>query len=85
MNGSSLIQFTRSCPTCGRRIRIRGTMLGKTVACGHCNAEFIATTCDDSAVTLDVADQLLSQAVTDQSPSAKLSMRLDLPSSNTTP
>ena len=36
------VQFTHSCPTCGRRARIRTDLIGATVACQHCNAEFIA-------------------------------------------
>jgi len=36
------VKFTQSCPTCGRRIRIRASLLGYTVACQHCRAEFVA-------------------------------------------
>ncbi len=36
------IRFTQSCPTCGRRLQIRTSLLGCTVACQHCQAEFIA-------------------------------------------
>lgn len=36
------VRFTQCCPTCGRRIQIRATLLGRTVACQHCHAEFVA-------------------------------------------
>ena len=36
------IQFTQSCPTCGRRAQIRAELIGSTVGCQHCHAEFVA-------------------------------------------
>jgi hypothetical protein len=36
------IQFTQSCPTCGRRTQVRASLLGCTVGCQHCKAEFTA-------------------------------------------
>ncbi len=36
------VRFTQSCPTCGRRVEIRASLLGCTVACQHCRAEFVA-------------------------------------------
>ncbi len=36
------VRFTQSCPTCGRRIRVRASLLGCTVACQHCHSEFVA-------------------------------------------
>ena len=36
------VRFTQSCPTCGRRLQIRASLLGCTVACQHCHAEFVA-------------------------------------------
>ncbi|TWU54612.1 hypothetical protein Poly51_33310 [Rubripirellula tenax] len=36
------IRFTQSCPTCGRRVQIRASLIGYNVACQHCNAEFVA-------------------------------------------
>ncbi len=36
------VRFTQSCPTCGRRLQIRASLLGCTVACQHCQAEFVA-------------------------------------------
>ncbi len=36
------LRFTQPCPTCGRRVEIRASLLGRTVACQHCRAEFVA-------------------------------------------
>ena len=36
------VRFTQSCPTCGRRVEIRANLIGRTVACRHCRAEFVA-------------------------------------------
>ncbi len=36
------IRFTQSCPTCGRRIQVQAALLGHSVACPHCRAEFSA-------------------------------------------
>ena len=36
------LRFTQSCPTCGRRVEVRAALLGCTVACQHCQAEFVA-------------------------------------------
>ena len=41
------VRFTQSCPTCGRRLQIRAALLGCTVACQHCRAEFVAESADD--------------------------------------
>ena len=61
MSNNSLVRFTRSCPTCGRRIQIRGSLLGRTVACRHCNAEFIAMATDDTAGSVDDAQRLMDR------------------------
>ena len=61
MNTNSLVRFTRSCPTCGRRIQIRGALLGKLVACRHCNAEFVAMVTDDTAGRVDEAQRLMDR------------------------
>ncbi|QEG42354.1 response regulator [Roseimaritima ulvae] len=37
------LRFGQSCPTCGRRIEVRLELLGRSVACPHCHAEFIAS------------------------------------------
>ena len=34
------IRFTQSCPTCGRRIQVQASLMGHSVACPHCHAEF---------------------------------------------
>lgn len=36
------IRFTQSCPTCGRRVQIRASLVGYNVVCQHCSAEFVA-------------------------------------------
>ncbi len=36
------LQFTQSCPTCGRRLEVPTRLYGETVACQHCCAEFQA-------------------------------------------
>lgn len=44
------LHFTQSCPTCGRRVQVRASLVGYTVVCQHCSAEFearsINRTCD---------------------------------------
>jgi len=37
------VRFTQSCPTCGRRVQVAASLLGRTVACQHCQAQFVAT------------------------------------------
>ncbi|OYP32342.1 hypothetical protein CGZ80_19955 [Rhodopirellula sp. MGV] len=64
MQSNSLIRFTRSCPTCGRRIQIRGSLLGREVSCQHCNAKFVAMATDDSAGRIDDAQRLLDRVDT---------------------
>ncbi|MCD0459894.1 response regulator [Roseiconus lacunae] len=64
MQSNSLIRFTRSCPTCGRRIQIRGSLLGREVCCPHCNARFVAMATDDSAGKVDDAQRLLDRVDT---------------------
>ena len=61
MSTNSLVRFTRSCPTCGRRIQIRGALLGRVVACRHCNAEFVAMAADDSVGCVDDAQRLMDR------------------------
>ena len=64
MSTNSLVRFTRSCPTCGRRTQIRGSLLGRTVACRHCNAEFIASATDEGAGHVDEAQRLMDRVET---------------------
>ena len=39
---TSFMRFTQPCPTCGRRVQVRASLMGCTVACQHCKAEFVA-------------------------------------------
>jgi len=34
--------FVQECPTCGRRLLVRIDLMGRTVACQHCQAQFLA-------------------------------------------
>ncbi len=61
MNSNSLVRFTRSCPTCGRRIQVRGSLLGRVVACRHCKAEFVATAADEMPGQVDDATRLMQR------------------------
>ncbi|KAA1258509.1 hypothetical protein LF1_10290 [Rubripirellula obstinata] len=36
------VSFTQSCPTCGRRVQVRASLVGYTIVCQHCRAEFRA-------------------------------------------
>lgn len=36
------VRFTQSCPTCGRRIQVRASLMGCDVRCQHCDAVFVA-------------------------------------------
>jgi hypothetical protein len=51
--------FTQSCPTCGRKMRITLKLLGETVGCGHCRANFVA---NDDTPKGDRAEVLLLRA-----------------------
>jgi len=42
MYQTSSIRFTQPCPTCGRRVEFRASLMGRNVACQHCKAEFVA-------------------------------------------
>lgn len=53
------IKFTQSCPTCGRRIDVRASLLGCTVACQHCGAEFTATASEETVLRQDSGEELL--------------------------
>jgi len=56
------IRFNQSCPTCGRRVDIRASLLGCVVACQHCGAEFVATANEDLSGPQDSSDDLLARA-----------------------
>ncbi|MBM3999320.1 MAG: hypothetical protein FJ297_07245 [Planctomycetes bacterium] len=61
--------FLQSCPTCGRKLRIRVEYLGKQVECQHCHALLVA---HDSALdspwrseetgVMAAAERLLAEA-----------------------
>ena len=36
------VRFTQSCPTCGRRVQVRVSLVGYDVACPHCQSHFRA-------------------------------------------
>ncbi|MCC7086456.1 MAG: hypothetical protein IT427_15760 [Pirellulales bacterium] len=66
---SKPVYFVQECPTCGRRLQIRVSYLGKRVVCQHCMAEFAASdpdgkpaapSCDSSSSLLMRADELLA-------------------------
>ncbi len=61
MSSSVSVHFTRSCPTCGRRVEIRAALLGRTVACQHCGAEFTATASDDPSQHIDEGHRLMDR------------------------
>ncbi|MCG8649782.1 MAG: response regulator [Pirellulales bacterium] len=53
-----MLRFTQSCPTCGRRIEVRASLLGCTVACQHCHAEFVAEAGDRRKRSIDDIRQI---------------------------
>lgn len=58
------IKFTQACPTCGRRIDVRASLLGCTVACQHCGAEFTAGANEASTFGRAQGDDLLARVET---------------------
>ena len=48
-------RFVQSCPTCGRKLEIRVDLLGRAVACQHCQAEFVAADPSSKHSILDVS------------------------------
>ncbi len=55
------IKFTQSCPICGRRIDVRASLLGCTVACQHCGAEFTANANQSCPTGREHSDELLAR------------------------
>ena len=62
-------RFVQPCPTCGRRLEVNVELLGRAVACQHCQAEFVAadpsssvSVLDDDAALLSRVDQMLRRA-----------------------
>ncbi len=43
MTGSASTHFVQECPTCGRRLQVRVSLLGRSICCPHCQADFIAS------------------------------------------
>ncbi|QDV63403.1 hypothetical protein Pan14r_00620 [Crateriforma conspicua] len=71
------IRFSQSCPTCGRRVEIRASLLGHIVACQHCGSEFVASDCDgdghqprSTEELMRRVDQVLAQAEVSKTPPA---------------
>ena len=61
MPNTNVIRFSQSCPTCGRRIQVRASLLGSTVACQHCSAEFTATGMSDDVSHIDDDCRLMAR------------------------
>ncbi len=62
------VHFTQSCPTCGRRIQVRASLMGCDVRCQHCHAVFVAQHDDahqDSAHQGGAGRPVLSQTADD--------------------
>ncbi len=68
---SGATYFIQECPTCGRRLQVRVNYLGKSVACKHCQGQFIASDPDGQSMSydeesgvllLDKVDELLATA-----------------------
>ncbi len=43
MTNAALTHFVQECPTCGRRLQVRVSLLGRSIGCPHCQAEFVAS------------------------------------------
>ena len=54
------VRYTQSCPTCGRRVEVRAYLLGRTIACQHCKAEFVAEA--GYVAEMDSSDDLMARA-----------------------
>ncbi len=46
--------FVQDCPTCGRRLQVRVSYLGKIVVCQHCRGPFEA--CDPASRPASASD-----------------------------
>lgn len=55
------LHFKQSCPVCGRRLEVPTRLLGLTIACQHCCAEFCAGMDADDSSGGNAADQLLAR------------------------
>jgi len=61
--------FLQECPTCGRRLQVRVTYLGRDLACPHCCGRFVARdpsiplpSLGNGKSLLEKADELLAAA-----------------------
>ncbi|MGB7343095.1 MAG: response regulator [Pirellulaceae bacterium] len=61
MPANTVIRFNQSCPTCGRRVQVRASLLGSTVACQHCKAEFTATGMEGEPSQIDDNCRLMAR------------------------
>ncbi len=61
MPANPIIRFNQSCPTCGRRVQVRASLLGSTVACQHCHAEFTATGMEGETSQIDDNCRLMAR------------------------
>lgn len=58
--GSST-RFTKSCPTCSRKLDISVELIGRNIACPHCRSEFKANLNHENDLYED--DQLLDERI----------------------
>lgn len=57
--------FIQECPTCGRRLRVRVTYLGKLVVCQHCRGRFEAFDSDSRSNSMNGSGTALLQRADD--------------------
>jgi len=56
------LHFKQSCPVCGRRLEVPARLLGQTIGCQHCTAEFRAgENQEESNSAADAGDALLAR------------------------
>lgn len=56
------LHFKQSCPVCGRRLEVPARLLGHTIGCQHCTAEFRAgENQEESSSAADGGDALLAR------------------------
>jgi hypothetical protein len=57
------VYFVQECPTCGRRLQIRVTYLGRRMVCQHCLGEFVASDpANRQDAPVDAQDDILARA-----------------------
>lgn len=59
----SATYFVQECPICGRTLQVRLEYLGRSVACQHCNGQFVASdpSTAQPAQTWEHGDALLAR------------------------